>query len=146
MKHLGSHPGLTVVPLAAEARLCSGLVSRTQLQGDPTRSSALLNTAHIAVWKERLVPALGLARGGCFSTAGRRSAPPSRGSVGTSGPLPAGCVPTVSPPGSLLTHPACAQEAACVGGTRQELGAGESEEATCVGLSVDEQSLTFLLP
>ena len=46
----------------------------------------------------------------------------------------------------LLTHPACAQEATCVGGTRQELGAGKSEEATCVGLSVDEQSLTFLLP
>ena len=58
-------------------------------------------------------------------------------------PLPA---PHLSDGRFLLTHPACAQEATCVGGTRQELGAGKSEEATCVGLSVDEQSLTFLLP
>lgn len=120
-------------PLAAEARLCSGLVSRTLTPRRPCPLFCFVGCCPHRNRGEDLVPTLGLARGGggAASTHGAGVLPhPLRALWGQvrlvhvfkkhKVSLPPGCVLAcllqAFPSPALL----CTQEAACMGGSQQE--------------------------
>lgn len=124
-------------PALCRARFCPQLSSKTsafavQAAAFPGKApSALLGAAHTVVWREGLVPALGLAQVGLLQHTRQAHGSVLSGLCGNkrdlftffkkhSVPLPPGSVLAVCPPGSPVTHPALCPGGCPCGGQQQE--------------------------
>lgn len=140
MKHLGSHPGPTVVPLAAQGR-----VSRPT-QGHSAHSSAsLLGYCPHCGMEGGLIPAPGLAPRGLLQHSRQALCSTLSGSVNKRSP-PRRVWSTVLSSQALSHPPPVLRKLPVWGAHGRSWEQKGVRRRLWVGLSVDKQSLPFLPP